>query len=277
MNLIRFDPDKDFYFHKGMSKRVSATGSSWPHYHGLYEIYFLLEGKCTYFIDNKVYNIESGDIVIIPDGIIHHTRYENIQHSRVLINCNERYIPSFFISDFTQESYLYRNPFITEEVKKLTEKIEQEYKLNDKLSAEILSCHTKALFCLIFRSQASCIPINEESSIIEKAVIHIRENFHRDLTLSTFSDMYSVSSEHFSRMFKKETGLGFSKYLNSLRLQQAELLIKSSPELNITQIANVCGFSDSNYFSKKFKEVTAFLRKKMQTIFKKNTTDSDLP
>ena len=30
------------------------------------------------------------------------------------------------------------------------------------------------------------------------------------------------------RMFKKETGLGFSKYLNSLRLQYAEHLLRST-------------------------------------------------
>ena len=28
------------------------------------------EGNCSYFIDNKVYEITSGDIVLIPDGVI---------------------------------------------------------------------------------------------------------------------------------------------------------------------------------------------------------------
>ena len=93
MNNIKFDPDGDFYYHHGISKRVAETGTSWPHYHGLYELYFLEDGNCTYIIDDKVYNVQSGDIVIIPDGIIHHTKYDNRNHSRILINCVERYIP----------------------------------------------------------------------------------------------------------------------------------------------------------------------------------------
>ena len=58
MNHIKFDPDESFYFHHGMSKRVAETGASWPHYHSLYEIYFLEEGNCTYIIDNKVFSVQ---------------------------------------------------------------------------------------------------------------------------------------------------------------------------------------------------------------------------
>ena len=85
-----------------------------------------------------------------------------------------------------------------------------------------------------------------------------------DITLSSLAKRFSVSPEHFSRLFKKETGLGFSKYLNSLRLQYAEQLLKSSEGQSITRIAEICGFDDSNYFSKKFKEVYGNSPKKVQ-------------
>ena len=78
------------------------------------------------------------------------------------------------------------------------------------------------------------------------------------------AELFSVSPEHFSRVFKKETGLGFSKYLNSLRLQYAEQLLKSDKDQSITQVAEICGFDDSNYFSKKFKEMYGAAPKKVQ-------------
>ncbi len=264
MNLIKFDPDDSFYFHKGISKRVSETGTSWPHYHGLYELYFMLEGNCTYFIDNKVYNVQPGDIVIIPGGTIHHTRYENIKHSRILLNCSEKYIPSAFIPDTPDNNYLYRNPYIADEAQKIFEKIESEYKRNDSLSDEILVCHTNSLFYLLMRNKEFCIRVDDSNTVIEKAVAYIRENFRSNITLLSIAKKFSVSPEHFSRTFKKETGLGFSKYLNSLRLQYAEQLLRTSKELNITQIAEYCGFEDSNYFSKKFKEIYGVSPKKMQ-------------
>lgn len=264
MNFIKFDPDDSFYFHKGISKRVSETGASWPHYHSLYEIYFMLEGNCTYFIDNKVYNVQPGDIVVIPGGTIHHTKYENIRHSRILLNCSEKHIPSAFRPASSEEGSLYRSPYITEEARKIFEKIENEYKRNDSLSDEILLCHTNSLFYLLIRNKDSCIKINDGNSVTEKAVAYIRDNFRSDITLSSLAKKFSVSPEHFSRTFKKETGLGFSKYLNSLRLQYAEQLLRTAKNLNITQIAEICGFEDSNYFSKKFKDIYGISPKKMQ-------------
>lgn len=264
MNSIKFNPDEIFYFQHGMSKRVAETGVSWPHYHGLYEIYFMVKGNCTYIIDNKVYNVKSGDIVIIPEGIIHHTKYDTIEHTRILINCTEKYIPESLLSKISSGTYLYRNPFIIDEVKNIFGKIEDEYKLKDTLSDEVISCHTHSLFYLLIRNADSCLTVDDGNRVIEQAVAYIRENFASDITLSALAKKFSVSPEHFSRMFKKETGLGFSKYLNSLRLQHAEQLLKIAKGQNITQVAESCGFEDSNYFSKKFKEVYGTSPKKVQ-------------
>lgn len=264
MNHIKFDPADYFYFHHGMDKKVAEAGASWPHYHSLYEIYFLEEGNCTYFIDNKVYNVQSGDIVIIPNGIIHHTKYDNIKHSRILINCNREYIPDSVQTNISAGKYLYRNPFVADEARKILGKTEKEYNINDSLSDEIITCYTHSLFYLLMRNAESCVAIDESNKIIEKAVSYIRENFSSDITLSSLAKMFSVSPEHFSRLFKKETGLGFSKYINSLRLQYAEQLLKSSKEQSITHIAEICGFEDSNYFSKKFKEMYGISPKKLQ-------------
>lgn len=264
MYHFKFDPAEKFYYHHGMNKRVVEEGVSWPHYHSLYEIYFLEEGNCTYFIDNKVYNVQSGDIVIIPDGIIHHTKYDNIKHSRILINCKRAYIPEPMRLNISSGNYLYRNPFIVDEIRKTLEKIEVEYNLNDSISDEVISCHTHSLFYLLMRNAETCIDIDDGNKIIEQAVAYIKENFSSDITLSSLAGKFSVSPEHFSRLFKKETGLGFSKYLNSLRLQYAEQLLRSSKGHSITQIAEICGFEDSNYFSKKFKEVYGNSPKKMQ-------------
>lgn len=264
MSFIKFDPAEDFYFHRGMSKRVAETGTSWPHYHSLYEIYFMLEGKCTYIIDNKLYNVQAGDIVIIPDGIIHHTKYDDISHSRILINCSHEYVPSSVKSGFTSGIYLYRNPFVVDEARKLLEKTESEYMCRDDYSRDILICLTHSLFYLLLRNSDSCITVDEGNKLIEQAVAYIRENFASDITLSALAKRFSVSPEHFSRMFKKETGLGFSKYLNSLRLRYAEHLLKNSESQSITQVAEICGFEDSNYFSKKFKEVYGTSPKNVQ-------------
>ena len=268
MGYTKFDPDYKFYFHRGMSKRVAETGSSWPHYHSLFEIYFILEGSCTYFIDNKVFEVNAGDIIIIPDGVIHHTKYDNRKHARILINCSHAFVPMTVISELPSNFYLFRSPKMFDEAYSLFKKIEDEYTRKDRLSEEIISCYTHCLFYMLIRNQEHCSKVEMKNKIIEQAVNYVQENYHLPISLADTAEKFSVSPEHFSRMFKKETGFGFCKYLNSIRLQQAEKLLRESYKPNITSIALQCGFDDSNYFSKKFKDMYGVSPKKINTVKK---------
>jgi len=58
-------------------------------------------------------------------------------------------------------------------------------------------------------------------------------------------------------LFKNKMGIGFTKYLNNLRVQQACRLMEEG-NASITKVAAQCGFADPMYFSKVFKHYTGF-------------------
>ena len=93
------------------------------------------------------------------------------------------------------------------------------------------------------------------SAFIEQAVAYIRANYPDRITLPDVAGHCAVSPEHLSRIFKKETGFGFNEYLNLYRLKKAETLLKSGQVHSISQIALLCGFNDSNYFSGAYKKM----------------------
>ena len=64
----------------------------------------------------------------------------------------------------------------------------------------------------------------------------------------------NTNSIHLSRTLKKETGFAFREFLNFYRLKKAKTILETHPEYRIIDVAMSCGFSDSNYFSKLFKE-----------------------
>ena len=43
------------------------------------------------------------------------------------------------------------------------------------------------------------------------------------------------------------------QYINHIRLEKAKYYLITS-DMNVSEIANSCGFDDSNYFSRKFKQ-----------------------
>ena len=249
---VKHGTDDLFFFSAEHDFEAESLGFP-QHYHNLLEIYFLKEGSCRYFIDNKSYSVDSGDIVLIPGGVIHKAKYEDNNYSRYLINCSKYYIPSSIFKHLSSLIYVYRNDDVINEIKKLFEKIDIEYKNPDKYSAEAIRGLMYMLFIILARNNNQKAHASISNIYIDTAIEYIKNNFQSQITLDDVAKICAVSSEHMSRIFKKETGYGFSEYLTFVRLQHAEYLLKNT-NLSVTETANQCGFSDSNYFSVVFKK-----------------------
>lgn len=220
------------------------------HYHDRYEIYFITEGSCDYFIDDRSYHLVSGDVVLIPEGIIHNTLYHSTGHTRMLIYCPSHQIPATVRPNF----YLYRSQIAKAQIELIFKQIKNEYENLDAFSEEIILCYLRLLFFTIAKHPNEYKEQDALSGVVAKAITFLRNHFSQEITLDGVSKQLSVSSAHLSRLFKKELGIGFSQYLNHLRLQKAKHLLLQSNK-NISEISDECGFTDSNYFSSKFKKI----------------------
>ncbi len=89
-------------------------------------------------------------------------------------------------------------------------------------------------------------------STIESAKQYIRENFIKDISLMDLAKHCNVSPFHFSRIFKSFTRYSPYLYLQSVRLKQAELLLKTN--LPVADVAFSSGFNSIDYFSSAFKK-----------------------
>ena len=225
------------------------------HYHDVFEIYFLEYGSCHYFIDDKSYDVQAGDIVLIPQGTIHKTMYDSGSHKRSLIFCSMHFIPTSLIELLPSIMYHYRNPEISDQIRDIIKSIEKEFSTMDEFSTDAILNHLHLLFFLLARNRSSTIPSHTNKTYITQTISYVKENYSQQLRLSDIAKMHSVSAEHLSREFKKETGFGFNEYLTMLRLQNAERLLKDGTKRSIAEIAYDCGFNDSNYFSDKFKRI----------------------
>jgi len=226
------------------------------HYHNVFEIYFLESGKCRYFINDKSYEATEGDVILIPEGTIHKTIYDDATpHRRRLIYCSPHYIPTAVIEQLPMMIYVYRNPTVTKQIAAIFDQIQEEYTHPDAFSSDVILKHTHLLFYLLARNKNAKIELKYSNIYILQSIAYIKEHFSSEIKLTDLAKMNSMSAEHFSRTFKRETGFGFSEYLTMIRLQNAEQMLKNAEHFPISKIAYDCGFNDSNYFSEKFKQV----------------------
>ncbi len=95
-------------------------------------------------------------------------------------------------------------------------------------------------------------PINDLIPV-RKAIAYMEERFASELSLSSVAAKVHLSPAYLSRIFTKQTGLGFTEYLIKLRLKHAKHLLRTSDE-TIEQVAEAAGFSSNSYFTAVFKK-----------------------
>lgn len=261
MDFVKFEKNQTFHFGSQAVRDVVHTAR---HYHNLFELYYLESGRCSYFIEDQLYELTPRDIVLIPAGMIHNAVYPDEPHTRMLINCSDDYIPEGISFD---QMRFYRCSDSEREVYSLLKRIEREYIHRDAFSDVMLRCCTNALFVLIARTYVPGEGVKK--TMVEEITRYLREHFRSDISLAGTARQFGVSPEHLSRCFKKQTGFGFNEYVNMMRLREAERLLASEPDKSILEIAFLCGFHDSNYFSMKFHKEYGAAPSKFRTEYKK--------
>lgn len=92
------------------------------------------------------------------------------------------------------------------------------------------------------------LPIPEP---IEAAIRWIELNYGHELRPSELASRAGYTMEHFSRIFRKHTGLAPVEYIRKVRMEKAAELLTHTT-LPITEIAERTGFRCANYFGKAF-------------------------
>ena len=224
------------------------------HYHDIWEIYRLTEGYCHYFIDNKTYRLETGDLVVIPPGVIHNVIYGPAKHSRMLINCSTACIPAVCETSLRQTVLFSPDPKCARQIEDIYAKLYWEAQESSAESSAMSVALCWQLLILLCR-QGGAPRVTASSPFVEDALEYIHQNVASHLSLTDTARHCAVSPEHLSRVFRKETGFGFNEYINIYRLKRAEAMLKNGNPNSVTQVAHACGFADSNYFSKAYRKM----------------------
>jgi transcriptional regulator GlxA family with amidase domain len=86
---------------------------------------------------------------------------------------------------------------------------------------------------------------------LRRAVAHIQERFTEPLTQPTVARIVGLAPASFSRLFTRQMGKPFSRYVLTLRLEHARRLLETT-DLPITAVARLSGFRSSDYFHHAF-------------------------
>ena len=229
------------------------------HYHEEYELYYMLDGRTTYFIGDDIYSIEKGNFVFIPKGIPHTTENRNCRYNeRILLSFsgdifNEKTNP--LLEELSKKRVIYVPDAYLPQLEELLFKLEAEYAQEEKEKDILLDLYILEVLSLLCRYQCERkVHIHESDKIVYQISEYISANFSEDITLESLCKTFAISEGYLSRKFKSVSGIGLNQYIMYVRISNAERLLRES-SLSVTEIAERCGFNGSNYFSAVFKKI----------------------
>jgi len=98
-----------------------------------------------------------------------------------------------------------------------------------------------------------CTADSREHFIIDGISLYIEENYMKELTRKTLTDIARMNRNKFSKAFKNRCGLTFKAYLRKIRIRNAVELLKN-PDLRIMEIADLTGYGDVTHFERVFRQ-----------------------
>jgi two-component system response regulator YesN len=113
----------------------------------------------------------------------------------------------------------------------------------------------------LFRSLKSIMDLYTETmsgervSYIKRAIAYINDHLDKNLTLQQVAKHVHLNPNHFSEVFKRETGFTYIEFVTKERITRAKELLDSTP-IKISDIAGRVGYEDVKYFGQLFKKAT---------------------
>ena len=92
-------------------------------------------------------------------------------------------------------------------------------------------------------------------SVLKKIDYYLESHLEQDISRKDLANFLNYSQSHVSHLIKSKLNCSFTQYLRQKRMQKAKKLLQNT-DLQVKKIAAKVGFSDPNYFSRRFKKAT---------------------
>lgn len=231
------------------------------------EIVIVLDGKAVNAVGKECFKAEKGDVFVMNKGSSH--RYLEAKDFHI---CNIMFDPDallqanydimesegfhalFLIDPLTCDNFKSRlklSPENFKETKKIIKAVMDEYESDSPAKNTMITAYFLQLIVMLSRFYET-VPTDKETAGIAAAAAYMERNFNENITSDTLLKISHYSQRHFIRLFTECYKTSPHKYLQNIRMKHACLLLTQT-NMSVTEIASKCGFNDSNFFTRCFK------------------------
>ncbi|GIO70272.1 hypothetical protein BCV73_23590 [Paenibacillus sp. SSG-1] len=263
-------------------ERKYNTSMPTRHYHNGYEIFYLVSGDISYFIEDQSYQVVGGALLIINMNEIHKlVNSSKESFERITLLFQEEFLEDMFpyndsfhvLSSFASgKHFMPLNGQEQSFIEKLFDKMIAEYNKQPPGYEYYLKTLLFELLIFIYRKSSTLPAVDHTGgNPIHKKIFdivdYLNQNYHETQTIQGISSKFFISPSYFCKTFRENTGFTFTEYLNNVRIKEARRLLTGST-LKIADIAERVGFESMTHFGRIFKDITSLSPLKYRQTYK---------
>lgn len=237
------------------------------HYHKYIEFLYFIDGERDVFVGDECIRCKKNNLFVI---------YANEPHDFHTITDNQYYVIKFLpdilrVSEQTTKEFEYifnfnmgiHSRIIEDTDGKIKTLFEDAYKkfVEDKYSNELFVRSDIIRICAeivsFWHSIGEIVPISSatghENLIAIQRVIERTKESNGAFKTHEAAQMCNMSDGHFSRTFKSVMNMSFMQYAKSVKMEEAERLLRCTDE-TITEIAQVLNYASTSHFIEDFRK-----------------------
>lgn len=235
------------------------------HAHDFLELYLFLDGSVTYYIEDQVYDLCPGDLLIIPPGKMHRPviANEHAAYERMVLWVNLEYLTHIDGAGNELQKALaavgpngycapLRGDALVFAVSLFTKTVEMQHSGADSaFTASAIRLYLFAALEAYSRVEAAA---QGQPEVIPQVIRYITEHYSEPLTLDSIAARFFISKSYLSRHFKAYTNATVYAYVMALRVTHARRMLREG--VPAVEVGRDCGFSDYSTFYKAFRAQT---------------------
>lgn len=224
------------------------------HYHENTHISLVLQGGSKESRKGEDFQLTPGKLILYNEGEFHCNRHTAFPSKHLILE---------FKKDFFTKNELEYNYFTAPSVENVDVclsvlNIYNELRLGDAYTAESIDFSVNQL-----------LKSNDESSYIPAWIKHLREiiedRWDEFIPLNELAKTFNVHPVTISKYFRKYYKCTLGDYMRKIKIDKAIFLIINTSK-PITEISDICGFSDQSHMIKVFKAYIGFLPNQLRSL-----------
>lgn len=226
----------------------------YKHSHTNYELYVFFGGEVSFIIENNVYNLTEGTVLLIPPHTYHYASLKNtdIPYNRMVLNFNRVFVYPELYAFIDSGS----NPFawIKEKHNPLLSDLENNFNTyNNRDNAILMQLFLNRLLIDMKYSKKSSAVSQSLNPTVGNIIAYINEHINEPLNIKTIADNVFLNQSYLSQLFNKYMKIGVMDYVKQKKIYLAEEMIRSDG-ISPTEASRRLGFADYSTFYRLYKK-----------------------